>query len=300
MLLRSVDLNLIPVLRELLREKNVSRAAANLGLSQSATSAALARLRATLRDPLLVQVGRRMELTERAKELVAPVQIAAEAAEALWQRRGFDPATATREFVVATADYAAMILAPRLIAHLREHAPGITLQFIDINARSIERIRHGDIDIGMLPRSVLEQLGSGELRSALLFRDEFVAVAAKGARRAAAKNGEAFATFKVGIVDSESAAERWVAGHRDVLKTIYSFQQFSMLPFMAVEAGVTALVQRRLAERLAKYLPIRIVPSPIPATKIELHAIWSAARQQDQAHRWLLDLLRTIAKAEGR
>src|SRR5262249_48767814 len=94
MLLRTVDLNLIPVLRELLRERKVSRAGANLGLSQSATSAALARLRDALGDPLLVRVGRRMELTERARELIVPVQMASEAAEAVWARREFDPKVA--------------------------------------------------------------------------------------------------------------------------------------------------------------------------------------------------------------
>jgi len=301
MLLRSVDLNLIPVLRELLREKNVSRAGAKLGLSQSATSAALARLRATLDDPLLVQVGRRMELTERAKELVVPVQIASEAAEALWTRRGFDPKTATRRFVIATADYTAMIIAPSLISHLRANAPGITLQFIDLEQRTMDRLRRGEIDFGIAPRAVLDDVNTAEIRSTFLFRDEFVAVAAKSASpRAKAKStGDAYATFKISLGESPSPAERLVTANREAMRTTYSFQQFSLLPFMALEAGVTALVQKRLADKLAAYLPIKIVPPPVPMTKIESHAIWSAARHEDQGHRWFLDLLKTISRQEG-
>ncbi|MBL6938241.1 MAG: LysR family transcriptional regulator [Alphaproteobacteria bacterium] len=294
MSLRSVDLNLIPVLRELLRERNVSKAGANLGLSQSATSAALARLRAALGDPLLVQVGRRMELTERAKELIGPVQLASEAAEAVWQRRDFDPTRATRRYVIATADYVSMILAPKLIRRLRTEAPGVTLQFIDITARTIERLRHGEIDFGILPRSVLDTVDASEIRSAPLFKDEFVAVVAQSAprRRSNAPAQEAFATFRLGLAPSESAAERLAAGYVDNLSTTYSFQQFSILPMMALEAGLTALVQRRLAEKMAKYLPLKIVPSQISTEKIELHVIWSVVKHDDQAHRWFLNMMK--------
>ncbi len=308
MLLRSVDLNLIPVLRELLRERNVSRAAVNLGLSQSATSAALARLRVALGDPLLVQIGRRMELTERAKELIVPVQIASEAAEAVWRRSAFAPKSASRIFVIAAADYVAMILGPRLIAHLREHAPNVTLQFVDFTRRTIERLRHGEIDLGIMPKDVLDTFDTTEIRSAFLFRDEFVAVSAKprgrsrrttaGAGTRQQKPADAFATFKIGLSETESPVERSVAGHLDALGTTYLFQQFSVLPFIALEAGLTALVQKRLAEKLAEYLPIQIVPAPTRLAKLELRVLWSAARQQDQAHRWFLELLKETAKRE--
>lgn len=303
MSLRSVDLNLIPVLRELLRERNVSRAGANLGLSQSATSAALSRLRTALGDPLLVQVGRRMELTERAKELIVPVQVASEAAESVWVRRSFDPAIAKRRFVVATADYVSLIVAPKLITALHKEAPNITLQFVDITVRTIERLRHGEIDFGILPRSVLETVDVSEIRSAPLFNDEFVAVVGKNHRatkRSAGRNPdkERYATFRLGLTPSESAAERIAAGYVGDLATTFSFQQFSLLPLMALEAGLTALVQRRLAEKMAKYLPIKIVSAPVPTEKIELHAIWSVVRNADLAHRWFLDLLKREARGD--
>ncbi|HUO93022.1 MAG TPA: LysR family transcriptional regulator [Rhizomicrobium sp.] len=298
MLLRSVDLNLIPVLRELLRERSVSRAAANLGLSQSATSAALSRLRTALGDPLLVQVGRRMELTDRAKALIVPVQIASESAEAVWTRREFDPKSAKRRFVIATADYVAIILAPGLISHLRRQAPGLTLQFVDPTRRMVERLRHGEIDFGILPKDVIAPLDTTEIRTAFLLKDEFVAVAAKPRRRQARRREDAFATFRIDLHETPSPAERLIAGHRDPIPVSYDFQQFSVLPFVALEAGLTALVQKRLARKLGRYLPIEIVPPPGPMAQIELQVLWSVARQEDQAHRWFLDLLKRTARAE--
>lgn len=306
MLLRSVDLNLIPVLRELLQERNVSKAAANLGLSQSATSAALARLRVALNDPLLVQVGRRMELTDRAKDLIVPVEMAREALEAVWVRKSFDPATTRRRFVIATADYVAMILGARLIAELRIKAPGVTVQFIDVTARLIERLRHGEIDFAILPRTVTETFDLEEIRTALLFRDEFVAVAGRNHRfaktsrsvklRAADYESEPHITFRIGSNPVASAVDREVAGHEAELATAFSFQQFSLLPLIALETDSVALVQRRLAEKMMQYLPLRIVPSPVPTTKLELHAMWSPVRHTDPAHQWFLDLLKTTAR----
>lgn len=305
MLLRSVDLNLIPVLRELLKERNVSKAAINLGLSQSATSSALARLRTALDDPLLVQVGRRMELTERAKDLILPVEAASEALEAVWLRTHFDPATAQRRFVIATADYVAMILAPKLIAELRKIAPGVTLQFIDVAPRLVERLRHGEIDFAILPHSVTEVLDIGEVRTSFLFRDEFVAVAGKDHRfvrneglSVTDHESEPHITFRLTANPKSTAADRETAGHETELPTTFSFQQFSLLPLIALETSTVALVQRRLAEKMMEYLPIKIVPSPVPTTKLELHAMWSPVRHADPAHRWFLDMVKTISRAD--
>ena len=297
MLLRSVDLNLIPILRELLKERNVSKAAINLGLSQSATSSALARLRTALDDPLLVQVGRRMELTERAKDLILPVEAASEALEAVWLRTHFDPATAQRRFVIATADYVAMILAPKLIAELRKTAPGVTLQFIDVAPRLVERLRHGEIDFAILPHSVTDVLDLDEVRTTFLFRDEFVAVAGKG-RRKADHEDDPHITFRMTGNPKSTAADRETAGHEVELPTTFSFQQFSLLPLIALETDTVALVQKRLAEKMMEYLPLRIVPSSVPTTKLELRAMWSPVRHADPAHQWFLDMIKTIARED--
>ncbi len=105
MLLHGIDTNLIVALRALLAERNVTRAAKNVGLSQSSMSHALARLRAHFGDPLLVQVGRSMVLTERAKSLVGPVETAVSQLERVVLRgEPFDPARSKRTFRIMTKD----------------------------------------------------------------------------------------------------------------------------------------------------------------------------------------------------
>src|SRR5689334_23049806 len=105
MSLRGIDTNLVVTLHALLGERSVTRAARRLRLGQSAVSHALARLRVQFDDPLLVQVGRHMVLTERAKSLSAPVQEAVARLEALFlHSEPFDPRTTRRSFRIAATD----------------------------------------------------------------------------------------------------------------------------------------------------------------------------------------------------
>ncbi|MDB5091890.1 MAG: LysR family transcriptional regulator [Mucilaginibacter sp.] len=114
--LRNVDLNLLVVLDALLSERNVSRAAQRIGLSQSAMSAALARLREVFHDPLLVRVGRGLALTRNAEDLIVPIRDALSRIEqALLQRPGFDPAVDARTFSISASDYASLVLLTRFV-----------------------------------------------------------------------------------------------------------------------------------------------------------------------------------------
>ena len=95
--LRNVDLNLLVILDALLTERNVSRAGERIGLSQSAMSAALARLREVFHDPLLVRVGRDLALTRNAEDLIVPLKESLGKVEQLLLRRpGFDPTDVSR------------------------------------------------------------------------------------------------------------------------------------------------------------------------------------------------------------
>src|SRR4051812_17824181 len=125
----AVNLNLLPVLDALLAERSVSRAGARLGLSQPAVSNALAQLRALLGDPLLVRKAGGMAPTERALALAGPLGAALLALEqGLEPPAAFDPATAARDFTIATNDFVAFVMLPRLLARLQHEAPHVHLQ----------------------------------------------------------------------------------------------------------------------------------------------------------------------------
>ena len=126
--LRSIDLNLLVVFEALIEERGVTRAAARLGITQSAVSHALKRLRIALNDDLLVRVAGAMEPTPQAIKLAAAFKGAlTQIEDVLTVQRDFNPATARRTFHLSVSDYVGGQLLPRLCTHLRHHAPDIGL-----------------------------------------------------------------------------------------------------------------------------------------------------------------------------
>lgn len=146
--IHATDLNLIRVFDALLEERSVTRAGERLGLSQSAVSHALAKLRLLLNDELFVRGPQGMHPTPRAMELAHPLRAAlAQISDALAAPR-FDPATSAMTFVVATSDYYIAGLFPRIMARIRHEAPQIRLwlrMFNDLNL--VEELDRGTLHL---------------------------------------------------------------------------------------------------------------------------------------------------------
>src|SRR5690349_11219199 len=117
---RRNDLNLLVSFHRLLQTRSVTAAAAEEGVTQSAMSRTLTRLRATFNDPLFVRTRRGLEPTKLALELEVAVRTAVETAGAVFQgpRTGFDAAATTRQFTIATTDIAALVVLPRLLQRM--------------------------------------------------------------------------------------------------------------------------------------------------------------------------------------
>jgi DNA-binding transcriptional LysR family regulator len=148
--LAALDLNLLVVLDALLTERRVGAAGRRVGLSQPATSHALARLRDLLGDPLLLRSGRQMLLTPRAVAVAPAVRRLLNGALTLFdERAGFDPADSTRTFTIAAADYVERLLLVPLIAALREEAPRAGFVLRPAVASEIPRAETGDVDLGV-------------------------------------------------------------------------------------------------------------------------------------------------------
>ncbi|HEY5309071.1 MAG TPA: LysR family transcriptional regulator, partial [Casimicrobiaceae bacterium] len=126
--LSGLDLNLLPALEALLRRKNVTHAASDIGLSQPAMSRALSRLRALLDDPLLVRGHNGLVLTPKAQTLVPRLATAIGELKGLFTDQTFDPATEHRTIRIAASDTQTVLLAPPLMARLARDAPGIDLR----------------------------------------------------------------------------------------------------------------------------------------------------------------------------
>jgi DNA-binding transcriptional LysR family regulator len=293
--LPAVDLNLLVVLQALLAERNVTRAAARLALSQSATSHALARLRDLYGDPLLVRSGRRLDLTPRAVALLPMLERGlGDLERTLTGEPAFDPGTARRSFTVAMADYSQAVSLGTLLARLRSEAPGIALQVVAF-PMGLEMLESGGADLAVLVR---DPPPPGFSR-ARLFSDGFISMIRREHPRVPARRRQLpLATFLAldhlvvspagspgSLIDTElerRGLRRRIAAH---------VSSFLVAPLVVSQSDLVSTGPERLLRRMAPYFPVRLLAPPIRLPRFDLDLVWHARRDHDPAHSWLRRLI---------
>ncbi len=299
--LSAVDLNLAPVLHALLAERSVSRAAKRLGLSQSATSHALARLRDLLGDPLLVRSKEGLVPTPRALALAEPVERAIRGLEGTFLARpSFEPGTARRRFVIAASDYAEIILLPGLLSRLAADAPGIDLVVRSIEGDAEDELRRGEIDLALS----LHRDGAA-LRSTRLFDDDFVCMMREGhplaqgeldvARFVAARHALIAPRGRPGGPVDQALAELGLAR-----RVALSVPHFLVAPHVVARTDLVLTIARRIAETFAGILPLAIVESPLALPTFTIGMQWGERNDADPGHAWLRERLLEAAQGLGR
>lgn len=291
----NVDLNLLTALDALLSERSVTGAARRLGLSVSAMSRTLTRLRAVTGDRLLLQAGRTLVLTPHAEQLSQRIPALAREAQAVLGRaeHRFDVATLTQRFTLRAGEGFIELLGAALVERIHHAAPGVQLRFAPKPDWDAQPLREGaiDLEIGIVRTS------APEVRTRLLFRDRYVGVCRSGhplleegdisvARWAAcghvmtSRTGEAEnpidaaldtpdAKRKVLMVVPSYTSAMQLARHSDMLAVVpHSCLGNTFLPAFATTNGLQAFE----------------LPVPIPAFNIS--AIWHPRLDHDPAHRW--------------
>ena len=168
--LASADLNLLKYLDVLLREKNVTRAAEQLGITQPAMSNSLKRLRLMFGDPLLIRTSEGMTATDRAQELQPLVrQLIAQAESLFTPEDGFQPSDSRRVFRIMTSDYAEATLVPHIVRRLREEAPNVVLDFLTPSDVSYPDMEQGRVDMALNRFNEIP----GSFHQVTLWRDTF-------------------------------------------------------------------------------------------------------------------------------
>lgn len=304
--LSAVDLNLVPVLDALLHERHVTRAARRVGLSQSATSHALARLRALFGDPLLTRTRRGMVLTPRGEALREPVRRAVEALSlAVRPEAPFDPKTARRTLRVATTDYAEIVLMPGLVDALTRGAPGIDLH-ATVFERGVDGVVRGDLDLALAPSRAADR-GLPGVRSEELFEERFVCVLRRGhpllrGRRPLTLDAFCAARHAFiaprgrpgGVVDDALAA---MGRSRRIA---FATPHFSSAPFVVARSDLVLTVAERIARALSGVLPLEVREPPLPLAGFTMAAYWHERAERDPAHAWVRARLVEVARAAGR
>lgn len=297
--LTTFDLNLIIALDALLRERSVTRAGEAVGLSQSAMSGVLGRLRHSFKDELLVRVGRRLELTPLAEDLLEPVrQCVAQLTELVEQRTGFDPAEEHRTFAVAATDYATFVLLQPLLRLLASEAPGIVVRMIQLEPASIDRLGNGEIDFVVMP-SEIETNFPGEL----LFIDRWACAVWRDHPEIGCSLTKAqylalpHLTFGMGQPTGISVADhhlKKIGLRRNVVATT---EGFLIAPFLLRGTRMVTLVHRRLGEQVAEAAAIRLIESPMELPEIHESVFWSPQNSRSPAHLWFRAKLLEVAQA---
>ncbi len=173
-----IDLNLLRVLDVLLLERSVTRTAERLSVTQQAVSNSLRKLRAELKDPLLVRVGHGMQLTSLAASLLEPLRDAMFQLEsALSHRPSFNPAANSRNFSVAMPHYHSFVLLPRALRILAAEAPLMNLRVQAVSSNGLTLLERGDVDLLAMEdgtRRVVDESSHSKIHSHVLFEDDFV------------------------------------------------------------------------------------------------------------------------------
>lgn len=300
--LAGVDLNLLLALDALLAERHVTRAAARLGVSQSAASHALARLRELLGDPILVR-GRRgvMLPTPRAAALAPAVSRALDdLALALRRPEPFDPATARRTFHLGASDYAELAVLPRLAARIAAAAPHVDLFVRSVPADMHAALAAGDVDAILAPARPTD-LGAGCYQRVLL-AETFVCAMRRGHPAA----GRTLTLDRFCALDHLLIAPRGTYGGYvdDALaargrrrRVALAVPHFLIAPHVLVTTDLIATLAARVARTFAAAHGLAIVRPPVELPAFSLHLVWHERTHGDDAHRWLRDQIAAVATA---
>jgi DNA-binding transcriptional LysR family regulator len=289
-----LDLNLLTALKALLAERNVTRAGESVHVTQSAMSGILARLRDYFGDPLIVQIGRKMELTPLAESLVEPVNDVLLRIDAtIATRPEFNPVTTRRHFSVVASDYSINVLLLEVLRRVHREAPGMSIEFRTPSESAAAELEAGEVDFIVNPESQNSPMQSG----AVIFEDSYMIVVDAGNTEVGrsisidqylAMRHVAFKSGRNGLPQFETWVANRFADERRVEVVSHSFY---LLPQLVIGTSRIATMHTRLATQMAPSLPIRLVQPEFEIPRLIEVLQWHKYRDLDPGSIWLRDII---------
>jgi DNA-binding transcriptional LysR family regulator len=292
--LASLDLNLLVSLDALLQQRSVTRAAAQMGRSQPALSASLARLRRHFGDELLTRVGNEYRLTPLAVQLKELARIAVTGVERVFTAQPeFDPGSSTREFTLLVSDYVVAILGDTIAELLAQEAPHTRLRLTPHSPAIVERADQVLLttDLMLLPHGFVADLSHRDL-----YRDEWVCVIA--ADNPVADEGLTIthletlpwvATYHGQTASTPAARQMRMLGIEPHVQVVN--ESFLTVPALIAGSERIALLQRRLVDLLPLNSGIRALPCPFEVSPLIEAMWWHPVYDDDPEHTYLRDVV---------
>lgn len=296
MRLDQFDLNLLIAFDVLIRERNVTRAANSLHMTQSAMSAALKRLRDSFGDDILVQHGKKMIPTAHAIALAPEISATIQSLRNLIaSATTFDPAVSARRFRIAASDYITTVLVTPLLTRLQQAAPLIEFELLLPGPHSGRAMDDGELDLLLTPQQFLAKDHPADF----LFSERHVVVGCANnpvfqrplTIDAFEKCGHVAVEIEGNPVFIEAAIK--AAGDRRRIEVVAS--SFLQVPWMLRGTNRLALIHERLAMLLERPFSLAIADCPINLPAMNEMMQYHSARTGDQGLLWLRERLREAA-----
>ncbi|AOE42315.1 LysR family transcriptional regulator (plasmid) [Pantoea agglomerans] len=294
------DLNSLPVLLVMMEERNVTRAAERLGITQPALSNALNRLRETLNDPLFIRERYGMRPTPKAEQLAQVVGAALSSIDkVILGQQDFDPLNATRLFTLAPNSYVEFIMMPAIVARLRSCAPGIRLRLTPFGNDVTEAgVISGNTDmvLGRIvepPDNLVVQHLMNEGLACVIRADHPLV-----GEKLSAEQYEQLKHVNVLPPGRMRAGLYQALEQRGLRRQVaVSVTHFLAVPEMIAVTDYCATLPRLICQHLSRDQRLRIVPAPVDLGTFPVEMGWHARYRDDPAHRWFRTLITETAQS---
>ncbi len=286
--LRQLDLNLLIALDVLITEASVTKAAVKLNLSQSAMSYSLKKLRTILDDDILIRTSREMEVTPYAREISDRLrQILVEIQATLLEKETFNPATSSITFRIAMSDYVEATIGVNLLPQLAMQASNMRMRINHLEKSTVlDALDNNEIDLAINPRLDLKSWQVQED----LYQEEFVCVfrgddsITEISLTDYLKRSHILVSLRD---DFEGEGDRLLELQQQSRKVIWSTTHFMTVPFLLANSDCMALLPKRMAQRCAKAMNLKILPPPILMEGFTVSMVWHQRNINNLAHQWL-------------
>ncbi|MBP5976239.1 LysR family transcriptional regulator [Brasilonema sp. CT11] len=295
--LSQLDLNLLLVLYALLQERNVTNAGEKIGLSQSATSHALQRLRQVFNDPLLVRSKKGMLLTPCGLSLVEPLEKILLNIEQLIKPTVFEPKTAQGTIALAVSDYATVLILPMVLKEISQQAPQLNIECHHWRGDTLDNLRDGAINLGL---GVPNLPGTEEFKSQKLFVENYVCVVR--ADHPITQTGltlESYIALAHGFITPINVVPSPTKTHIDNVlsnlgvkrRVMLKLPHFLSVPIILLNSDLIFTLPRRVAMLFAQYTNLAILEPPIELGQYNFVMVWHQRYHEDPLHIWLRSLI---------